>query len=133
MPTVTRLLAVVLVVLVGTTACSTFSKPKPPPTMTVEKAAVTQLLIRLDQVFLQLHAVVEGDCAAIKARRSAVFPLVAADCATLYEIKTLWTSAINDTLLRVAAASEGQAVDVEKLTEFLMKLALLAAKLAVLV
>ena len=130
----TRLYAVILAgLLVGTTACSTFSKPKPPATMRVQKAKATQLLIRLDQVFLQLHAVTEGDCAAIKARRAAVFPLVAADCATLSEIKDLWTSAINDTVLTIAAASEGEEVDVEKLTLFLAKLALLAAKLAVLV
>lgn len=129
----TRRLAVVLVVVMGTTACAYFSQPKPPPTVTFDKAAITHVVIRLDQIFLQLHAVTEADCATIKKLRTAVYSLVAEDCGTLREIKEAWTSAVSDTVLRIAAAPEGRTVDVDKLTEFLVKLAVLAAKVAVLV
>jgi hypothetical protein len=125
--------AVVLALVLGATACAYFSQPKPPPTVTFDKAAITQIVIRLDQVYLQLHAVVEGDCATLKRLKPATHSLVADDCATLREIKDAWTTAVTDTLLSIAAAPEGRTVNVEKLTEFLVKLAVLAAKLAVLV
>jgi hypothetical protein len=130
----TRLYAVVLVVLLtGTAACSTFSKPKPPPTVTLDKAALQRAVRTLDQVFSQMFVVVNADCARLKKTRPQVYALVAADCPTLAKIKTLWDQAITDLTLQIAGASEGQTVDVEKLLKFLVELAALAAKLAVLV
>lgn len=128
----TRLLAVVLAVVMGTTACSTFSKPKPPPTVTLDKESLQRGLRSLDVTFGQIFSVVEKDCATLQRLRPGKYPLVSTQCPTLREIKTRWDDAVTEITARIAGATEGQTIDLEKLLTFLVELAALAAKLAVL-